>query len=65
MVVFINHLMFEVTFGANMTTLTMHISRSLSKTFGHHNNVVVTNLDHDGNVSPWVLAARDAGSELR
>jgi len=55
----------EVTFGANMTTLTMHISRSLSKIFGHHNNVVVTNLDHDGNVSPWVLAARDAGSELR
>lgn len=55
----------EVTFGANMSTLTMHISRSLSKTFKSHNNVVVTNLDHDGNVSPWVLAAKDAGAEIR
>src|SRR5258708_27708524 len=50
----------EVAFGANMTTLTFHLSRALGKTLKPGDEVIVTRLDHDANVSPWVLAARDA-----
>ena len=50
----------EVIFGANMTTLTMHVARSVAGSlFEESDNVVVTELDHDGNVTPWVLAAAD------
>jgi cysteine desulfurase family protein (TIGR01976 family) len=55
----------EVVFGANMTTLTFHLSRSLGRTLRPEDEVVVTRLDHDANVSPWVLAARDAGAAVR
>ncbi|MCA9127979.1 MAG: cysteine desulfurase-like protein [Planctomycetales bacterium] len=55
----------EVIFGPNMTSLTFHLSRSLAKTWKPGDNVVVTRLDHDANVRPWVLAAEDAGVEVR
>lgn len=55
----------EIVFGQNMTTLTLHVSRSLAKTWGPGDAVVVTRLDHDANVRPWELAARDAGAEVR
>jgi cysteine desulfurase family protein (TIGR01976 family) len=55
----------EIVFGQNMTTLTLHLSRSLGKTWKPGDEVVVTRLDHDANVSPWVLAARDAGAMVR
>src|SRR5262249_14228893 len=55
----------EVVFGANMTTLTLHLSRALARTWRAGDEVVVTRLDHDANVSPWVLAARDAGVTVR
>jgi cysteine desulfurase family protein (TIGR01976 family) len=55
----------EVVFGANMTTLTMHLSRALARTWRPGDEVLVTRLDHDANVSPWVLAARDAGATVR
>lgn len=51
----------EVVFGANMTTLTFHLSRALARTWRPGEEVVVTDSDHDANVTPWVLAARDAG----
>ncbi|MBS0205971.1 MAG: cysteine desulfurase-like protein [Planctomycetes bacterium] len=51
----------SVVFGANMTTLTFAVSRAISRTWQSGDEIVVTRLDHDGNVSPWVLAARDAG----
>ncbi len=51
----------EVVFGANMTTLTFHLSRALARTWRHGEEVVVTDSDHDANVMPWALAARDAG----
>jgi cysteine desulfurase family protein (TIGR01976 family) len=54
----------EVVFGANMTTLTLHLSRSLGRTWGPGDRVLVTRLDHDANVRPWALAARDAGAEV-
>ena len=52
-------------FGANMTTLTFALSRSLSRTWKPGDEVLVTQLDHDANVTPWVLAARDAGATVR
>ena len=54
----------EIIFGVNMTTLTLHISRSISRNWGVSDSIVVTRLDHDANVTPWVLAARDRGSEV-
>jgi cysteine desulfurase family protein (TIGR01976 family) len=54
-----------VYFGPNMTTLTFALSRALSKTWQPGDEVVVTRLDHDANVTPWVLAAQDAGATVR
>jgi cysteine desulfurase family protein (TIGR01976 family) len=54
-----------VFFGPNMTTLTMAFSRALSQTWRPGDEVLVTRLDHDANVSPWVLAARDRGAVVR
>ena len=55
----------EIVFGQNMTTLTFHVSRSVARTWKPGDAVCVTRLDHDANVRPWVLAARDAGAEVR
>src|SRR5262245_58358072 len=55
----------EIIFGANMTTLTFHLSRAFGRTLRPGDEVLVTRLDHDANVSPWVLAARDAGATAR
>ncbi len=51
----------EIIFGNNMTTLTLHISRSLSREWKSGDEIIVTRLDHDANVTPWVLAAQDRG----
>jgi cysteine desulfurase family protein (TIGR01976 family) len=55
----------EVVFGPNMTTLAFALSRSLGGTLGPGDEVVVTRLDHDGNVAPWLTAARDSGATVR
>jgi cysteine desulfurase family protein (TIGR01976 family) len=55
----------EIAFGQNMTSITLSVSRALGATWGPGDNVVVSRLDHDGNVSPWLIAARDAGAEAR
>ncbi len=55
----------EVVFGPNMTTLTFAMSRAMGRTWTSGDNIVLTRLDHDANVSPWMLAARDAGVEVR
>jgi cysteine desulfurase family protein (TIGR01976 family) len=54
----------EVVFGANMTTLTFHLTRSLAHMIGPGDSIVVTRLDHDANISPWLLLARDRGAEI-
>ena len=54
-----------VFFGPNMTTLTFALSRALARTWRPGDEVLVTRLDHDANVTPWVLAARDAGATVR
>lgn len=54
-----------VIFGPNMTSLTFSFSRSLARMWRPGDEVVVTRLDHDANITPWVLAARDAGATVR
>jgi len=55
----------EIVFGPNMTTLTFAMSRSIARTWQSGDEVVVTRLDHDANVTPWVMAAEDAGATVR
>ena len=55
----------EIVFGPNSTTLLLHLSRSFGRTLRPGDEVVVTTLDHDANVRPWVLAAEDAGATVR
>jgi len=54
----------EIVFGANMTTLTLHISRSLALMLSPGDEIVVTRMDHDANISPWMLVAEDRGCAL-
>jgi cysteine desulfurase family protein (TIGR01976 family) len=55
----------EVVFGNNMTSLTFQISRSLAREFRPRDEIVVTRLDHDANVMPWVMAAEDMGATIQ
>ena len=55
----------EISFGQNMTSLALHLSRSIARELSPGDEIVVTLLDHDANVSPWVLAARDRGCAVR
>jgi cysteine desulfurase family protein (TIGR01976 family) len=55
----------EVVFGANMTTLTFALSRAAARGWREGDEVVVTRLDHDANVSPWLELARDLGLVVR
>lgn len=55
----------EVVFGPNMTSLTFNLSRSLARTWKPGDEIVVTRLDHDANITPWVLAAEDQGCTVR
>jgi len=55
----------EMVFGANMTTLTFAVSRALAQWLEPGDEIIVTHLDHDANISPWLLAARDRGAAVR
>lgn len=55
----------EVVFGANMTTLNFSLSRTAAREWREGDEVVVTRLDHDANVSPWLELARDLGLVVR
>jgi cysteine desulfurase family protein (TIGR01976 family) len=55
----------EIKFGANMTTLTFHVSRSIGATMAPGDEIVVTILDHEGNVGPWKAIAADRGLVVR
>ena len=54
-----------VVFGRSFTQLTFDLSRTMAKEWGPGDEVVVTRLDHDGNVRPWVLAAEAVGASIR
>jgi cysteine desulfurase family protein (TIGR01976 family) len=55
----------EVAFGQNMTTLNFALTRTVSRTFHAGDEVVVTRLDHDGNIAPWLELERDRGIVVR
>jgi cysteine desulfurase family protein (TIGR01976 family) len=55
----------EVVFGANMTTLNFALSRAAARQWREGDEVVVTRLDHDANVSPWLELAHDLGLVVR
>jgi cysteine desulfurase family protein (TIGR01976 family) len=55
----------EIVFGQNMTSLTFHLSRSIGRALSAGDEVIVTRMDHDANVWPWVMMARDHGLEVK
>lgn len=55
----------EIVFGQNMTTLTFMMSRTLGRGFQPGDEIVVTRMDHDGNVTPWVMLAEEKGLTIR
>ena len=55
----------EIAFGPNMTSLTLAVSRALSLDWHGGDELVVTRLDHDANVAPWLRVAQDRGMTVR
>ena len=55
----------EVVFGANMTTLNFALSRAAVRELSAGDEIVVTKLDHDGNIAPWLELAHDLGLRIR
>jgi cysteine desulfurase family protein (TIGR01976 family) len=55
----------EIVFGQNMTSLTFALSRAISRTWQAGDEIVVTRLDHDANISPWLLAAAERQVTVR
>jgi cysteine desulfurase family protein (TIGR01976 family) len=62
---FLNATPQEIVFGANMTTLTFHLARSLGRRLGPGDEIVVTELDHHANIDPWREMARERGATVR
>jgi cysteine desulfurase family protein (TIGR01976 family) len=54
-----------IVFGRSMTQLTFDMARTLAKTWSAGDEVLVSRLDHDANVRPWVIAAETAGATVR
>ena len=55
----------EIVFGQNMTTITLHVSRSIGRLLQPGDEIVLSRMDHDANIAPWLLLARDRGLEIR
>ena len=55
----------EIVFGQNMTSLTLHMSRCLGKKLKRGDEIVLSRMDHDANVAPWLLLADDLGLVVR
>ena len=55
----------EIIFGQNMTTLTLHLSRSIGLLLRPGDEIVLSQMDHDANVWPWVLLARDLDLQVK
>lgn len=62
---FLNGRADEIVFGQNMTTLTFHLAHSIGRELGKGDEIVITELDHHGNVAPWQAVAKDRGVTLR
>ncbi len=55
----------EIVFGQNMTSLTFHMSRAISRTWQPGDEIILTRIDHDANISPWLMAAEDRGVTVK
>lgn len=55
----------EIIFGNNMTTLTFNLSRAIARTWQPGDEIVVTRLDHDANITPWTMAAEEHDCTVR
>ena len=55
----------EIIFGQSMTTITLHVSRSIGQRMQAGDEIILSRMDHDANVQPWVLLARDLGLEIK
>ena len=62
---FLNASPTEIVFGANMTTLTFHLSRALSLNYKAGDEIVVTELDHHANIDPWRRLALERDVTIR
>jgi cysteine desulfurase family protein (TIGR01976 family) len=55
----------EIIFGQNMTSITFHVSRSIGKRLQPGDEIILSRMDHDANVEPWKLMARDFDLKVR
>ncbi len=55
----------EIIFGQNMTTITLHVSRSIGRLLRRGDEIVLSRMDHDANIAPWLLLARDLELKIR
>ena len=62
---FLNARADEIAFGQNMTSLTFHLARAMGREWGKGDEVVITELDHHGNVAPWNALEKDRGVTVR
>src|SRR2546426_7186159 len=62
---FLNASPTEIVFGANMTTLTFHLARALSRGYKRDDEILVTELDHHANIAPWRTLERETGVKVR
>ena len=62
---FVNGRPDEIVFGQNMTTLTFHLARAIGRELGKGDEIVLTELDHHGNVAPWRALEKERGVMIR
>ncbi len=62
---FLNASPAEIVFGANMTTLTFHLARALSRGYRPDDQIVLTELDHHANIAPWRTLEKECGVKVR
>lgn len=55
----------EIVFGQNMTSLTMAMSRAIGRTWKEGDEIIVTHLDHDANITPWTLVAAEREATVK
>jgi cysteine desulfurase family protein (TIGR01976 family) len=55
----------EIVFGQNMTTITLHVSRSIGRQLKAGDEIILSRMDHDANVTPWTLLARDLDLKVK
>ncbi|MFT5501743.1 MAG: cysteine desulfurase family protein (TIGR01976 family) [Woeseiaceae bacterium] len=55
----------EIIFGQNMTTITLHMSRSIGRLLSAGDEIILSRMDHDANIGPWLLLAEDLGLQVK